>query len=103
MPDEERILHKSFSELIKDNSEFKKEFPNFKAMMDIVLPFYGIKMNRPATPRDPIIAWYDGKAIYFYGSHNGGEESLFMAMLGVSIADSGNIQVVKNPHGGAIT
>lgn len=95
---EERILYKSFKELIADNPEFKTAFPDFKAMLDKVLPHYGIKMNKPASPRDPIMAYYDGKAIYFYGTHNGDEEALYMAFLGVSIADSGNIQVVKNPN-----
>jgi len=99
---EERILYKSFSELIKDNSEFKREFADFKTMLDVVLPHYGIKVNRPAHPKEPIMAFHEGKAIYFYGEHNGDEESLYMAFIGVSIADSGNIQVVKNPSGGAI-
>jgi len=99
---EERILYKSFKELINDNSEFQREFADFKTMLDVVLPFYGIEMNRPATPKEPIMAYYDGKAIYFYGTHNGDEEALYLAFIGVSIADSGNIQIVKNPSGGSV-
>lgn len=98
-PPEERILYKSFRDLIKDNPEFKRDFPSVQSFCETVLPFYKITVSRPAIPKAPTMAYHNLKAWYFYGKHNGDEEVPMMAFIGVGFEGS-SLQVVKYPDGG---